>query len=399
MKTKIPVQSSFWLVVVIVATVILPPLAIDEFTPSMPAMLRSLSTTTAMLQLTVTVYMFAFAISQCLSGYLSDGLGRRGIVIWTYPLFFIGSLVCMFTHDSVWLLIGRFIQGFGVGACAMVGPALMSDCLADKELAKVSSYYSTFYSFIPISAPIIGGFIQDGLGWRYNFGFMLLVAVVTYGLFLLKLEETHQPTAQHALSVKGFFRTLMHILSNAKYISSVGCLILVWSPIPIFSILAPFIMQNVLGFSASVYGLQALLVGLGFFAGNLINGVMIRAVESMWVIVLGLLVMTASAIIMLIFPLLHVLNAWTIMVPVFVIMAGGGMVFPNLYAKAVSAVPEFGGFAGAMIGGCILIGSVILTGIITQLHAHSALSLSGVYVIMTLACGLIYSISLSKGEV
>ncbi len=390
MRTKIPVKSSFWLTIVIVSTVLLPSMSIDEYTPSMPHMLSALNSTTVMMQLTVTFYMLTFALSQFFLGYVSDGIGRRKVLLYTYPLFFIGSVFCIVAHSDVLLIVGRVIQGFGVGACALVGPALMSDCFEGPELTKISSYYSTVYAFVPISAPIIGGLLQDWLGWRYNFGFMLLVAVVTYILYLFKLEETHTPGEQHRMSVRGFVRNYWSVLSHIKYITNVLCMILVWAPIVVFSIIAPFIMQNVLGFSAAAYGFQALLVGLGFFVGNLINSAMIRFTSPKNIIVLGVCVMILTAVVMLILAMCGVVNAWSIMVPVFVIMIGGGMSFPNMYANAISSVPEFGGIAGALIGSLILTGGVIITAIITQFEAHSPVTLAGIYVVMSVICLLIF---------
>ncbi|MDF1760750.1 MAG: multidrug effflux MFS transporter [Coxiellaceae bacterium] len=390
MHTKIPVKSSFWLTIVIVSTVLLPSMSIDEYTPSMPHMLRALHSTTAMMQLTVTFYMLTFALSQFFLGYVSDGIGRRKVLLYTYPLFFIGSVLCIIAHSDVLLIIGRVIQGLGVGACALVGPALMSDCFEGAELTKISSYYSTVYAFVPISAPIIGGLLQDWLGWRYNFGFMLLVAIITYALYLFKLEETHTPGEQHRMSVRGFIRNYWAVLSHKKYITNVLCMILVWAPIVVFSIIAPFIMQNVLGFSAAAYGFQALLVGLGFFVGNLINSAMIRFTSPKNIIVLGVCVMILMAVVMLILAMCGVVNAWSIMVPVFVIMIGGGMSFPNMYANAISSVPEFGGIAGALIGSLILTGGVIITAIITQFEAHSPVTLAGIYVVMSVICLLIF---------
>ncbi|MDF1796761.1 MAG: multidrug effflux MFS transporter [Coxiellaceae bacterium] len=398
MRTKIPVTSSFWITIVIVSTVLLPSLSIDEYTPSMPHMLRALHSTTAMMQLTVTFYMLTFALSQFFLGYVSDGVGRRKVLLYTYPLFFIGSILCILAQSDVLLIIGRVVQGFGVGACALAGPALMSDCFEGPELTKISSYYSTVYAFVPISAPIVGGLLQDWLGWRYNFGFMLLVAVITYILYLLKLEETHTPCEQHRMSVRGFVRNYWAVLSHAKYITNVLCMIMVWAPIVVFSIIAPFIMQNVLGYSAAVYGFQALLVGLGFFVGSLINSALIRFTSPKNIVLLGVGLMIVTAVIMLVLALCSVVNAWSIMVPVFVIMIGGGMSFPNMYANAISSVPEFGGIAGALIGSLILTGGVIITAIITQFEAHSPVTLAGIYLVLSAICFVVFVLFNPKSD-
>src|SRR5438874_13489600 len=53
------------------------PLALDTYLPALPAMQRSLHTSAALVQLTVTMYIAGLALGQLLAGPISDGLGRR----------------------------------------------------------------------------------------------------------------------------------------------------------------------------------------------------------------------------------------------------------------------------------------------------------------------------------
>jgi len=71
----------------ILLTNIIPPLAVDEYTPSMPYMVKSLGVTVQSMQLTITFYMLAFAISQFICGFLSDHFGRRVVLLFNMPLF------------------------------------------------------------------------------------------------------------------------------------------------------------------------------------------------------------------------------------------------------------------------------------------------------------------------
>lgn len=394
MKTAKLDRSWRWMVVLVLLTNAIPPLAIDEFTPSMPHMVLGLDTSVAAIQLTVTLYMLAFSLSQFIGGFLSDAWGRRPVLLASIPLFFVGSLLVIFAPSVGWVLWGRLIQGLGVGVCALTGPALMADCFEGEAITRVSGYYGTVYSFIPISAPIIGGLIQDALGWRYNFVFLLLVSIVVYVIFALKLPETHQPDESHRLSWSNAYRNVMTVLSRPQYIFSVLAMLLVWGQIPVFSIMGPFIMQKGLGFSATVFGFQALLVGLGFFVGSFANTQLQKRFTSCQLIWLGVALMIIAAFCLFVLALSGVFNAWSVMLPVFAVMIGGGLAFPNLYGQAVSAVPEYAGIAGAMIGSIILLGAVIITALVTQFHAHSALVLAVVMLLMSLACLIFISLKI-----
>lgn len=383
MKTK---PSQGLLIILILLTNVIPPFGIDEFTPSMPHMLSVFGVSASLMQLTITVYLLAFAISQIIGGIFSDRYGRRNPLLLSMPLFLIGSVIAIFAVDINTLLIGRAIQGLGVGVSSLTGPAMMADCFEGNELNRVSGYYSTVYSFIPISAPILGGFIQEYVGWQANFVLMLILAAVIYCLFWIKLPETHTPNPSHKLTLKNIYRSYASVLTNKKYMLSVCCLMLVWSTFMVFSVMAPFIMQNTLKLSPSIYGLLALLVGLGFFAGALVNNALVKRLSVNTILQLGIITMIVLSFIMLALPTQGIFNPISVMAPIFLFMVAAGFSFPHLYAKAVSAVTQYAGVAGALIGSLILLGAVIITAILTQLHAHSIIAMSAAYLILSGLC-------------
>ncbi len=382
--------SSKLIIGLILLTNIIPPLSVDEYTPSLPPMMHALHTSIATLQLSVTFYMFTFAISQIICGSLADHYGRRVVLLANTPIFFIGSFFCIFASSVQLLILGRALQGFGVGALALTGPALMADCFKGTELNRVSGYYSTVYAFIPISAPIIGGYIQDYLGWRANFAFLLLLSIIIYFIFTLKLPETLPARARKEFSFRNSLNSYWEVLNCKAYMLSVACLVLTWSMFVVFSIMAPFLVQVRLGFSPSEYGLFALLVGLGFFVGNSINNFLIKNFSVTNILQLGMIIMIVFSLLLLIFSLVGWVNIWSLMIPIFLIMVGSGLSFPHIYANAVSAVTKHAGVAGALIGSLILIGAVIITALITQLHAHSAVAIASVYLLLSVCCYGIY---------
>ncbi|WP_131782647.1 multidrug effflux MFS transporter [Legionella gresilensis] len=367
----------------IILTNIIPPLAIDEYTPSMPFMVSDLNTSVAQVQLSIIYYLLAFSISQLVCGVLSDYFGRRIVLLLSMPLFFLGSLFCIFTHNIGLLILGRILQGLGVGGIALTGPALMADCFDGPELTKVSSYYSLIYSFIPITAPVLGGLIQDYFNWRANFLFMFILSIFIYFIFYFKLPETNPRVPSKKLDLGNVLKSYLIILTHRSYMVSVIGLILTWSLFVVFSIMAPFIIEISLGYSASVYGAFAILVGLGFFVGNSINSLLIKKYSENFLLRVSLLSMLIFSIILLSLQLQNYINIYTIMIPVFFIMTAAGISFPHLYASAVGALPEYAGKAGSLIGSLILIGAVIINTIITDLRAHSSIDMAAVYLILS----------------
>ena len=45
----------------------------------------------------------------------------------------------------------------------------MQDSYSGKDLDAINSYQSIVWSLMPILAPLAGSYVQEYLGWRYNF--------------------------------------------------------------------------------------------------------------------------------------------------------------------------------------------------------------------------------------
>src|SRR5512143_3917058 len=102
------------------ALIALAPLTMDIYLASMPSMVRALSTTPDRVQLTLSVYMYAWGCAQLAAGPLSDRLGRRPTLLWGLGVFVVASAVCALSQ-SVWTLIGgRLVQGLMMAPIAVI---------------------------------------------------------------------------------------------------------------------------------------------------------------------------------------------------------------------------------------------------------------------------------------
>ncbi len=364
-------------------------LCVDEHAPSLPAMTGFFGTLPSSMQLTISFYMLGMALSQWFAGILSDRFGRRPILFSSALIFFIASLVCTYTSSAPILLMGRFFQGVGMGCFAMISPALMGDALEKTRLHRVSAYFSMCYSLIPILAPVIGGYIQDWIGWRGNFGFMFLFTLIIAIIAFFKLPETHTPTEEHRLFLSKILRNNKTVLTTRAYILPVAGMTILWSMIIVFSVMAPYILQTNLHLSATEYGYCALLVGIGILIGNYFNTLLHKTFPVERIIFLGVTAMLLISLIQLCVLLFTPLHILTLMVPILLLMIANGIIFPSYYAIAASVFTNLVGIASSLIGCLILIGTVICTAIMAQLNAHSPLLLSAVYVALSALCFLI----------
>jgi DHA1 family bicyclomycin/chloramphenicol resistance-like MFS transporter len=76
------------------ALIAVAPLAMDIYLASMPSMTRALSATPGEVQLTLSLYMYGWGVSQIFVGPLADRFGRRPALIAGLALFVAASAVC-----------------------------------------------------------------------------------------------------------------------------------------------------------------------------------------------------------------------------------------------------------------------------------------------------------------
>ena len=80
---------------------------------------------------TLGIYGLANAIMQIPFGLLSDRYGRKIIIFIGLLVFLLGSLICAYTNNIYYLVLGRALQG--AGAISGVLMALLSDSTAEKN--------------------------------------------------------------------------------------------------------------------------------------------------------------------------------------------------------------------------------------------------------------------------
>jgi DHA1 family 2-module integral membrane pump EmrD-like MFS transporter len=383
------IKENSMLLFIIILLIIMPPLAIDEYSASLPAMVEGLNTTAALIQLTFSAYLLAQGISQVISGPLSDRFGRRRPLIISIIVYLVGSCMCLFAPGVSVLLVGRLLQGLGMGCAAISAPAIIGDSYTGEKFAKASSLVFIVYSLVPIVAPVIGGYLQQWLGWRANFALLLMFPLAALIVIMLRLPETHKPTSENDISIKNLKRNYVRLLSNNNFVVAVITMAILWSIIIVFSVTAPFIIQKNMGYSARVYGEVALFVGLAFLLGTLFSR-RFSVEKNNILIKLGLVFQFVFSTLLLVLVLLGFTSLWAMITPIVFLIFSNAMVFPKLYAISLSIFPKLMGMASSLVGAIMLFGSVISIAVIARMNLHTLTFVACTYTALsTLSLGTI----------
>src|SRR6266705_6818540 len=169
-------------------------LATNILLPSLPQMAASLNVTSAAVTSAITIFLAVFAIGQLVVGPISDRFGRRWPVLIGFAVFFAGSVWCGLATDLPNLLTGRVIQAAGACATSVLSRAIARDLFAGPALARAMALIMVAMSAAPGFSPLLGGALDHSFGWRSEFVFVGVFAVIGAIAYGAVLGETHRST-------------------------------------------------------------------------------------------------------------------------------------------------------------------------------------------------------------
>lgn len=361
--------------------------AIDIYTPSLPAISAHFHIGHTLTQWSITAYLIGLGIFQLLAGPISDTLGRRLPILIALSIFTLSSLMMVTTHSIYTILFLRCLQGAAVAISIVPLRAVISDLFTGHEYYKMMSYMTIMWALGPIVAPALGGYLQHHFNWQANFIFLTIYGGISLTLFYFSVEETS--IHRHDFSLSSILLRSKTILRSTQFLKNIIINGMIYSLIIIFSTMAPFILQNTLNYSAQAYGSTALLAGLAWLTGTLINRVTLcvpMEKKAKWCL---------STMLMLSFVLLFVtyffkLTALSLLIPTLLMLLVGGIIFPNIFARSLALFPTLSGSAGALYGCAISSFAGIASSISSLASTQSGLSFAFMMLSTTVISFLVF---------
>jgi MFS family permease len=143
----------------------------------------------ASLMMTILTYAgfnFVAALISYPSGFLSDRLGRRNVLILAYAIFLVIYLGFALTRNVVLIAVLFVFYGLYQGIFRSVGKALASDYVPEQLRASGIGWYSATVGLFGLVASLVAGWLWDQVGHVAVFLFSAGFAVVG-GIALLVL--------------------------------------------------------------------------------------------------------------------------------------------------------------------------------------------------------------------
>ncbi|HAY3552339.1 MFS transporter [Elizabethkingia meningoseptica] len=325
--------------------------ATDIYLPSMPSMAGDLNLPESKIQLTLTLYLISYGISQFFAGALSDAFGRYKISIMSLVLFVGSFWITAHTRDIYVIYLMRVVQGILSGLLVVSKRAFFVDVYEGEKRKHYLSIMTIVWSLGPIIAPFIGGYLQKSFGWQSNFTVLAALCLILLVMELLFCGETiKNRNPFHISFLWNEFRTMLGTLDFLFGMLMCG---VSYALVMFYNLCGPFIIEHKLGYSSVTTGYLSLLMGVAWMCGGFLGKALIEKAflpklrYSNFIQLLLIAVMFVSSY--------FIENLFTLVIFAFFIHITAGFMFNNYFAYCLGRFPKSAGIAGGMTGGIVYI--------------------------------------------
>lgn len=261
---------------------------------ALPALTEAFAAPFAQVQAVVVVYLAALTVTVLIAGRLGDRYGLKPMLIVGLGLFAAASLLCALA-PNLWLLIGaRGLQGIGAAFLMTLSMALMRQTASEAQLGRAMGMLGTVSALGTALGPTLGGLLLPLAGWRSIFWVQLPLAVLA--LLLAYLTLPTEPGQARTTAPR------MRLVLERSLLPGLGVNLLVAAVMMTTLVVGPFYLSLGLGLSATLVGLvMAIGPVISIFSG-IPSGRLVDAWGSERVLVLGLVLLTAGAVLLALLP-------------------------------------------------------------------------------------------------
>ncbi|HZC16467.1 MAG TPA: multidrug effflux MFS transporter [Caulobacteraceae bacterium] len=382
------------LVLLLGAITALPPMAIDMYLPSLPAIGGTFDAPPGAAQATIASFLAGMAIGQLFYGPASDRFGRRPPLIFGVAVFFAASLVCALSPSLPVLIGARFVQALGGAVGQVVGRAVVRDRFDHRNGARVLSILMLVWGLAPIIAPLIGSLLVTFASWRVVFWLIagfggLMMIWVLFGFEESRSAETAaQARAEHP------FRAYMALLSSPSLLGY--ALALAFNGAAVFAYIsaAPGLLEGHYGVSPVLFGVVFSLNSFGMIAMGQINARLLRHYTPEQIIGYARPATLVMAVLLAGSALTGVGGMWGVLIPLFFIIGSFGFFGANATAAGLNVDPRRAGSISALMGALNFAVGAAASAAISAVHDNGPAPMAAtILVSITLSAVSLYALA------
>ena len=152
-------------------------------TPVIPQLPALLDTTVSDAQWVLTATLLAAAIATPIGGRLGDMYGKRRVALSLLMIMTFGSIIAALSTTLIPMIIGRSLQGVGLGVIAL-GISILRDVIHPKKLGAAVALVSATMGVGGALGLGVSALIAEAFDWHYLFWLSVLLGVISFVLVI-----------------------------------------------------------------------------------------------------------------------------------------------------------------------------------------------------------------------
>lgn len=326
------------------------PLSTDLYLASLPALRRQFDAGVAEVQLTLSVFIAAFAVSQLVYGPLSDRYGRRPVLLAGIAIFVVATIFCAAAQSIAQLLAGRFFQAIGACSGQVIGRAIIRDAHGAHGAARMLGYITAGTALAPVLGPAVGGLLTVAFGWRSNFVLLAVVGLLLLAATARLLAESNAQPDPRALSPGALARNYATLLRDRRFVGYTLYVAASYGAVFAWISGSAFVLIETLGVPVAWFGVWFGLTVIPYVVANVITARLVMRVGPRRILRVGGTLAVAAGLLLAGLALAGVHTLAAILLPVALFLFATGLNLPCAIAGAIGPFPRIAGTASALMG-------------------------------------------------
>jgi DHA1 family bicyclomycin/chloramphenicol resistance-like MFS transporter len=345
------------------------PLGVDMYLPAFPAMGQDLSASPAAIQRTLATFLLGLAVGQVAFGALSDRIGRRRPIFVGLAVFTLASAGCAIAASAEALTWLRLLQALGGCAGMVVARAVVRDLCDERGAVRMMAMLMLVMGAAPILAPMLGGWLMAGLGWRAIFWVLTAYGVLAALMVAWLLPESLPPERRRQDGPMQVVLVYLGILRDRRFLSCALAGALPMVGLFAYLVGSPHVLMQTHGLSPVVYGMAFGSNAFGLILMSQVTARLVRRYPPGQLLHAALTAQAAVGLLAFAATLTGLL--WPLLLSFFLYLSIMGMVLPTASAMAMAPLGRVAGSASALIG-TLQFGSGALVGVLLGAFGEGA---------------------------
>ncbi|MFF7064882.1 Bcr/CflA family efflux MFS transporter [Pseudomonas sp. NPDC008258] len=353
---------------------------LDVILPSFPALSDEFRVDSKQIAYSVSFFAVGVAMAQIVIGPLSDGIGRKRLLLAGLGVSIAGAFGCIFSTNYETFMAFRLVQALGCGSLVL-GQTLVQDLYRGKQRNAMRILLTSASGLFISLSPLAGALLQQSFGWEASFAIFAIIAAIVSLLSYVLLHDT--PALRHRAPGMSSYRVM---LRDATYLAHSLQSSLAFACHFSFIVIAPLLLMGRLELTTYQFSIVFLGYGLAYIAGGVAATYLNHRVSPQVQIKAGFVLISAAGITLLIWERVAGLSVVGVLLPMIVCTTGTTLVRPAATTQALSRYSHQAGAAASLNTTLLFAGAGLTSSVVAGFESMLPVGLGLLFVAASL-CG------------